>query len=133
MDRPSIRNDVEAVETWYKSRVRPFLTSLEKIDPKFRRLEDFDAAVGRLTDASRSYNEELAVCFLGAAGIGKSTLINALIDGRRTTLPSGGIGPLTAQALTVRQGTPSHFEVQYHSAGQLWKLVKALEWGYKDE
>ena len=95
MKLPQIIEDIESVETWYESRVRPFLASLEKIDSKVRRLEDFDADVKRLRESREKYDEELVVCFLGAAGVGKSTLINALVNGRQSILPSGGIGPLT--------------------------------------
>jgi len=43
----------------------------------------------------------LQIGFIGESQVGKSSLINALVE--RSALPSGGIGPLTAQA-TQRLG-----------------------------
>jgi putative ribosome biogenesis GTPase RsgA len=41
------------------------------------------------------------VCFVGGAGVGKSTLVNALVAGGDTVVTSGGVGPLTAQAIEI--------------------------------
>jgi hypothetical protein len=115
-------DEAVAIERWYASRVRPFLAREEP-----SRLEEFDADLTRLLGVRDSLRGELAVCFLGASGVGKSTLINALVSGREMILPSGGIGPLTAQALTVRRGDVPGLEVHYHSPGQLGKVLFALE------
>ena len=130
MTQTRIDRDVQTIEDWYLGQVRPFLERIEKIDVKVSRIADFDAELERLKRARSAYDDELVVCFLGLAGVGKSTLINALVDGRRSTLPHGGIGPLTAQALSVRRGSPPGFKVTYHSPGQIWKLATALEWGF---
>src|SRR5579862_2169586 len=85
---------------WYKTQARSFL---EKHCPE--KVEDLDRACARLQRASSLRGAELSVCFLGNSGVGKSTLINALTGGGQAVVPSGGVGPLTAQALTVRYGT----------------------------
>ena len=110
------------VEGWYVDHIRPFLVREEP-----GRLAEFDADLGRLREVVKGLETELAVCLLGVAGVGKSTLINAIVAGHEMILPSGGIGPLTAQALTVRRGDEPSFEVFYHSTKQLWKVVFALE------
>lgn len=133
MDLTQIDGEIRALEDWYVRVVRPFLERVEKFDAKAGRIADFDLDLERLRSARACYDGDLVVCFLGAAGIGKSTLINALVDGRRGVLPHGGIGPLTAQALRVRRGHPTRFVVEYHNPGQLWKLIKALEWGFREE
>src|SRR5688572_13498168 len=86
--------DTTALRAWYTEAVRPFL---EEHLPA--RLEDCDSALARIDAHERRVTEELAVCFLGDSGIGKSTLINALVAGQQSVLPAGGIGPLTALAM----------------------------------
>ena len=110
------------VEGWYVDHIRPFLVREEP-----GRLAEFDADLGRLREVVKGLETELAVCLLGVAGVGKSTLINAIVAGHEMILPSGGIGSLTAQALTVGRGDEPSFEVFYHSTKQLWKVVFALE------
>ncbi len=110
------------IEGWYVDHIRPFLTREEP-----GRLAEFDSDLNRLHGVVDRLDGELAVCLLGVAGVGKSTLINALVAGREMILPSGGIGPLTAQALTVRRGAEPGFEVHYHAPKQLWQVIFALE------
>jgi hypothetical protein len=48
-------------------------------------------------------------------------------------VPSGGVGPLTAQALTVRFGASPKIEAEYHSSDRLNQLVFGLENSWKME
>lgn len=74
--------------------------------------------------------EAVTVCFLGNSGIGKSTLLNAVAADAEQILPSGGIGPLTAQATEVHYAEEHQFEVTYHRKKHLWNVVFALEQSY---
>ena len=107
--------------SWYSEQALPFLTqhAVERIntfDGDYRRLQRL------LSDQS-----VVTVCFLGNSGIGKSTLLNALAAGGDQVLPSGGIGPLTAQATEVRFNDRPYFKVRYHPRTHLWRLGFALE------
>lgn len=68
--------------------------------------------------------DRVNIGFVGESQVGKSTIINALLD--RRALPSGGVGPLTAQATRVAHGEEDRLQVTYHGRGALNKLVFAL-------
>jgi GTP-binding protein EngB required for normal cell division len=123
-----MHGQAQKLAAWYREQARPFL---EKNAPE--RLLDFDRDCERLTQSSAYIGQELSVCFLGNSGVGKSTLINALVADGHTVVPSGGVGPLTAQALTVRHGVQPKIEVEYHGPGRLWQLVFGLESSWKFE
>ncbi len=68
--------EVARVVAWYRELARPFLEQhaadrLSVLDEQARRLDE---------RAERARADEVSVCFLGGAGVGKSTLLNALVD-----------------------------------------------------
>jgi hypothetical protein len=62
--------------------------------------EHMPSALAQLdNDAARlqklvSTDEEVVICVLGQAAVGKSTVLNSLVAQAETLLPAGGIGPL---------------------------------------
>lgn len=68
---------------------------------------------------------QIKVGFLGAAQVGKSSLINALLD--RRLLPAGGIGPLTAQATQISHASSGLLRIKYHSKNRMNKLRFGIE------
>ncbi len=118
--------DGESLANWYRDHVRPLL---EKLDAT--RIPEIENDLERLRHAHERLDDELIACFLGSSGIGKSTLINALVAGHEEIVPAGGIGPLTAQALTVRYADAACFEAKYHDAGKLNQLRFVLEGGLR--
>jgi GTP-binding protein EngB required for normal cell division len=114
---------------WYKNQARPFLAKTIAEE----KLVSFDKDSSRLEGNVKTFDAELAVCFLGSSGIGKSTLLNAILEGAQAVVPSGGVGPLTAQALVVRYSEKPGLEVEYHGPGRLLRTVFGLEQMYKSE
>ncbi|KYG09087.1 hypothetical protein BE21_20040 [Sorangium cellulosum] len=107
---------------WYAQRARPFLEQHAAQD-----LPAIDQQAGRVEQLLTTVDEEVAVCFLGNAGVGKSTLLNALVSDRYNILPHGGVGPLTAQATVVRYAESPYFRASYFPAKVLNKVLFALE------
>ena len=115
-------NEIAALLEWYEKHARSAIEDFAS-----DRLAGFDAQRVRLQRIAQFADAEVAACFLGQSGVGKSTLINALVGGSEVILPAGGVGPLTAQALEVRYSEKPMFTVQYHRMQQFWQLVFALE------
>jgi GTP-binding protein EngB required for normal cell division len=106
---------------WFEEYARSFLDRhakdrLASLEADYDRMERLLAAPDKVT-----------VCFLGSSGIGKSTLLNALAAGANQVLPSGGIGPLTAQATEVHYSDAPSFRVVYHPKKHVWRVAFALE------
>ena len=74
---------------WYRDKINPLFT--EHLSEQ--KIEEFEKDFARLSRSLESSEIELSVCFLGNSGVGKSTLINAVIGGDRPVVPSGGVGP----------------------------------------
>lgn len=106
---------------WYRDEARPFLA--EYASEHLGQLDNDAERLRRMLARPK----DIAVCFLGHSGVGKSTLLNALAAGREQILPSGGIGPLTALATEVHYGETPSFRVEYHSRKYLRQIVFALE------
>src|SRR5713226_10597054 len=117
---------VARLKEWFDNRARPFLEQHET-----DKVVELDQDLDRLLRTDRRASEELTICFLGASGVGKSTLINALVAGQENVLPSGGIGPLTALAMQVRYSEEARFEAEYQPPQNLWRLVFGLEQTFK--
>src|SRR3954470_4778802 len=102
----------------YREHVRPFfeeqqLPGNEALD---RQAELLEQALQRPI--------QVHVGFVGEAQVGKSTLINAVVD--RAALPAGGIGPLTARATSVTYTEEDVMTVRYHGKRALNRLIFAM-------
>jgi hypothetical protein len=105
--------------TLYRGEIRGLLEEhqISGLDAADRTAEVVERAQARKT--------RLDFGFLGASQVGKSTLINALVG--QSTLPSGGIGPLTAQATEVAYADENSISVRYHTRQKLNQLAFAME------
>jgi hypothetical protein len=94
----------------YRSELRAFLldngAGLSSVDQNAELLERALEQTGTLK-----------IGFVGESQVGKSTLVNALLD--KQALPSGGIGPLTSQATRVVHADENGLSVTYHAKKQL--------------
>ncbi|MGN6110782.1 MAG: dynamin family protein [Kofleriaceae bacterium] len=121
----TLDTNLTSLRRWYSEQARPFIEA-----ESAERLPSLDASFDRLVTQAVP---ELPICFLGAAGVGKSTLLNAIAGGHLAIVPQGGVGPLTAQATLIRYGENRRFRATYLTAQRLTNLLAALEWSYLAE
>ena len=106
---------------WYYTTAQPFLT--ERAPQTLAALDNDAARLHRILQQPK----DITVCFLGHSGIGKSTLLNCIAANADQILPSGGIGPLTAQATEVFHSRLCQFSIKYHERKLLWRTCFVLE------
>jgi len=121
-DKPPVlsANLLHRVRTWYSEIGGP---ALQTIDPELAtRTEPWLGAPD-----SRGDSDEGAVLVVGSAGIGKATLLNALLSERLILLPQGGIGPHTARSVRFRYARDPFLRVSYRGPDWFISLLKHLE------
>jgi hypothetical protein len=118
---PLIKETTDLI-AWYRQDARKAIAELAE-----DRVSDFDSRATRLEKLIGFLSHEVAACFLGKSGVGKSTLINAIVADHQVLLPAGGVGPLTAQAIQVAYSRQPHFKVEYHGPAAFNRLLFALE------
>jgi GTP-binding protein EngB required for normal cell division len=122
IDPSTLREQVERIAAWASGGAA---AAIERWEPqRLPAVRELCAGLRRFGSPERT---ELAICFLGNSGVGKSTLINSVIDPRLQVVPQGGIGPLTAQATVVRHATQPYLHATYHGAGRINQLTFALD------
>ena len=124
--RMTVTEQLARLATWYRERARAIIT-----DQARDRVEELDGDLQRLENMGKKGVGELPICFLGNSGVGKSTLLNAMVGGVTPILPAGGVGPLTAQATLVQYSSERYFKATYLSAKVLSNTLFVLErdWG----
>jgi hypothetical protein len=113
---------IAELKRWYETSARAFLLEHEPT-----KVDELDVDIERVLAIDQRAEEDLAICFLGASGVGKSTLIDVLVAGSDLVLPAGGIGPLTALAMQVRYADTPRFEADYQPPQNLRQLIFGVE------
>lgn len=116
----TLEQEAAIITDFYRNKLRPILVRQDDTD----QIVQFDQLLKSVEQGFTALSP-LQLGFLGESQVGKSSLINALLD--RAALPAGGIGPLTAQAIRVRRDTDEAFIAAYHGAGKVNQLRFALE------
>jgi hypothetical protein len=117
-----IRESSDHLLSWYENRARPFIETHSKAD-----LAVVDRDRERILTALNAIDQDVAVCFVGNSGVGKSTLLNALLSDRQTILPNDRVGPQTARPTTVRYAPKPYFRVTYVGRDEINELRFLLE------
>ncbi len=120
MNHPA-KDSVEYLLTWLKNQAKPFIK--KHAEDKIASIELDEE---KLKGLNKNKDQEISVCFLGATAIGKSTLLNILVSDDAPVVPSGGTGPLTAQAIEVFYSERPFFEVEYHGFAELNRVRFAI-------
>lgn len=108
----------EQIRDWYQSVASPALRARGIAAD-----EHLKAALDGLDEDEAA---PLPIGLLGPSGVGKSTLINALLSERLSILPSGGVGPYTANLLRIRHATDPYFEVRYRGSSYIRGLQSTI-------
>lgn len=116
----TINNDDRArrLVEFYRATLRPVF---EQHDVQY--FSSLDSA-SEIIERTVATPATLALGFVGESQVGKSTLINALLE--RRALPSGGVGPLTANEVRVEYGEEDSFSASYHGRQQLNQVLMPL-------
>jgi hypothetical protein len=122
MDLSRLAEQVGRLTTWASGTPSAMIEHWEP--QRLTAVAEFCSDLQRFAVADRA---ELAICFLGSSGVGKSTLINSLVDPQLQVVPQGGIGPLTAQATMVRYSAQPYLHATYHGPRRINQLVFALD------
>ena len=116
---PDLEPAARALVDLYRHEVRAFLAEHKSVT-----LDGLDQAAV-LLETALARDPRIDVGFLGESQVGKSSLINAVLG--QKALPTGGVGPLTAQATRITYAQANQIEVTYHPRARLNQLIFAME------